>query len=116
MADRKRRDYVVEAQNYAEQHKNVLLIQADPVNDIMVIAYKDLIVPIHFHDSKGKRSNTIENALNYRKMNNSIDTFLLAIDGALASIGTTLYNRKHGTKHSMVASPIIPTENASKAE
>lgn len=106
MADRKRREYVVEAQNYAETHKNTLLIQADPATDIIVIAYKDLIVPVHFH-KEGKRLNVIENALNYRKMNNSVDTFLLAIDGALSSIATTLYNRKHGTNHKMVAEQIF---------
>lgn len=97
-ADRKRRNFVIEAQNYLTGRPNDLIIICNPETDVMVMAYKDLIVPIHFKGKKGERIHVIENALNYRKMNNSIDTFLLAQDGALANIAVTLWNRRHKGK------------------
>lgn len=75
-------------------HKNLLVVIADPDSDTVVVAHKEHLEAYRLIDGNGYSSNAVSDMLKYNKeekgVKNSINSFLLLIDGAIHDIAKRL--------------------------
>lgn len=94
-SNRKRREFAAAAANFGEAYPGAFVLIADPDTDVIIMQYRGIQVPVRYvHPVTGKRMNIVRNALMYRKVQKSIDQFLLAVDSGLFNIAKAVYNKR----------------------
>lgn len=94
--DRKRREFSVQAANFALENRHALIIIADPDSDVIVISQNGNVVAHRFRNESGKRMHIVSNAIHYlnKKTDKSIDQFLLAVDSGLYNLAKKRYDMR----------------------
>ena len=84
---------------FLADNKEMLVIIADPKSDAIVVGYKDQLTAHRLiHRSTGNSVGAVLDMLQYNKENkrtkDSVNNFLLVIDGAIHNISKTLKKNK----------------------
>lgn len=94
-SDRKRREFVVAANNFAQGHKDALIIMADPHTELIVVMQGGAYHAMRFTEpGTGKPMHIVSKAVHYQnsKTDKAIDQFLLAVDSGLFKLAEKRYN------------------------
>lgn len=97
-ARRARDKFAQTAADFASEHPDAFIMLCDPQSDVMLMAYRNILVPMRYTDPKtGLPMHIVENALNYsqgKEGERAVDQFLLAVDSGIVNIANGLYSRR----------------------
>lgn len=85
-AERRKTDFAKAAARFIEANPDTFVLLADADTDLMVGAYKNVMVPVRMKQADGKRMHIVSNALQYSRVEKSVDQFLLIVDSMLVKI------------------------------
>lgn len=123
-AKKKRQAFADAAATFAHEHKDAFIMLCDPATDVMLMGYRNIVVPMRYTDPKtGLGLHIVADALAYSKGkggDKAVDQFLLAVDSGVVQIANELYNRRRASVSEKVfgkreVKVLEPKENPFKA-
>ncbi len=93
-AERKKREFALAAQRFASEYPDSFVLLADPDTDLLFASYRGIAAPVRMSQPDGSRMHIVSNALNYSKVEKSVDQFLLVVDSQLFNISKELDTKR----------------------
>ena len=94
--ERKKREFIVRALEFADNRKGAMVIIADESTDLLVVSYKKKYIATQIKSEDGKKLSVVKKLLKRSRMtifDKNMNTFLLALDGAIFNLSKAKVNK-----------------------
>jgi hypothetical protein len=93
-SEQRKNAFAKAAARFIEDNPDAFVFLADADTDVMIGAYKNVMVPVQLKQPDGKRMHIVSNALQYSRVEKSVDQLLLVVDSMFVNIAKELDNKR----------------------